>query len=60
MSVRVKARTPHVNGPKETLRENSRGMGTMSWGEVERETGEGQDVSGRNKEVRKGQRKGER
>lgn len=48
-----------MNGPVDTLRENSRRMETMSWGEVEWETGEGQDVSGRNKEVRKGQRKEE-
>lgn len=51
-SVRVKPRTPNVNWPMETLRGNSRGTG-----EVERETGEGQEVSGRNKEVREGQRK---
>lgn len=32
-------------------------MGVESWGEEERETGEGQEVSGRNKEDRKEQRK---
>lgn len=45
LSVRVKARTPTVNWPPETLRENSRGMGV----EEERETGKGQEGSGRNK-----------
>lgn len=53
LSLRVKARTPPANWPPETLWEKrAKRMGVEPWGEEERETGERQEISGRNNEER--------